>query len=432
MSKKQVKVIIVGNGDRANCYCKYALSNPEELKVAAIVDPSIRKQQEGAKKYGVPSERCFSSVDECIKYHETHGKIADGVLNCTMDELHYETTIPFLKKGYHMLLEKPVVNNMEQLLEIQKTAEENGCLLMVCHVLRYTPFFKAIKEILLRGDIGEIVHMENSENVGIAHSSNSFIRGKWNSMEKCGSSMMLAKCCHDLDLLCWLNNSTYPVKTASFGGRDFLVSQKAPEGAGTRCLVDCPHVDSCQYSAKSIYVLNDKYPWYSWECIDKSYDDISKEEKIESLKTFNPHGECAYKTDSDIVDHQSVIIHFANGSTATHNLLQGTVLARRVLRIVGTKGEIEGSVDFSKFKVYRYNFDTAGYTEEEIDVRQQIAPNDNHAGGDDGIIRDFVNMLRGGETSISCTKIEDSIYGHLCVYMADASMTDNEEKNIEL
>ena len=150
---KQVKVIIVGNGDRANCYCKLALSNPELLKVAAIVDPMKRKQREGAAKYGVPFELCFNSVEECMEYHDTHGKIADAVLNCTMDELHYETSVPFLEKGYHMLLEKPVVNNMEQLLEIKRIAEKNGCLLMVCHVLRYTPFFRTIKEIIDRKSV---------------------------------------------------------------------------------------------------------------------------------------------------------------------------------------------------------------------------------------------------------------------------------------
>ena len=428
---KQVTVIIVGNGDRANCYCRFALNHPESLKVAAIVDPSERKRREGAEKYGVPSELCFHSVAECMEYHEAHGRIADAVLDCTMDELHYETAMPFLEKGYHMLLEKPIVNNMEQLLEIKRTAEANGCLLMVCHVLRYTPFFMAVKEVILRGDIGEIVHMETSENVGVAHSSNSYIRGKWNSKEKCGSSMLLAKCCHDMDLLCWLNNETFPVRVASFGGRDFLVPGKAPKDAGTRCLVDCPYVDTCQYSAKSIYVMNDKFPWYSWDCIDKKYDEISKEEKIESLRTFNPHGVCAYKTGSDIVDHQALVLHFANGSTATHTMIQGTVVPRRLTRIVGTKGEIEGSLDACKFTVYKYDFDKAWYTAEEVDIRERIAKDDHHAGGDDGIIRDFVSMIRGGKTSVSCTKIQDSIYGHLCVFMADASMEEQEEKDIK-
>lgn len=432
MEKKQVTIIIVGNGDRANCYCKYAISNPEDLKVVAIVDPSARKRKEGSEKYGVAQDMCFASVEECIAYHDKNGKIADAVLNSTMDELHYETAMPFIQRGYHMLLEKPVVNNIEQLLDIQKTAEKNGCLLMVCHVLRYTPFFRKIKEIVLDGHIGEIVHIESSENVGVAHSSNSYIRGKWNSKEKCGSSMLLAKCCHDLDLLCWLNSGTSPTRVASFGGRDFIVPEKAPIGAGEKCLVDCPHVHTCQYSAESIYVKNDKFPWYSWDCFDKHYNDISREEKTESLKTFNKHGNCAYKTGSDLIDHQAVILQFANGSTATHNLLQGTVFARRLIRIVGTKGEIEGSIDSCKFIVYKYDFEKAWYTSEDYDVRQDIISGDNHAGGDAGIIRDFVNMVQGGTVSISCTKIQDSIYGHLCVYKADEAMETRKTQEISL
>jgi len=426
--KEKVRLIIVGNGDRASCYGKYALTHPEKLQIVAIVDPIQRKREEGAKLYGVSKDKLFKSVGECLAYRDKHGEFADAVFIGTMDELHYETAMPFLRKGYNMLLEKPVVNNLPQLLEIQKVAEENNCLLMVCHVLRYTPFFKAIKEIIQSGEIGEIVHMESSENVGVAHSSNSYIRGKWNSAEKCGSSMLLAKCCHDLDLFCWLNGETEPTEVASFGGRNFLIPEKAPKGAGERCLIDCPHVDTCQYSAKSIYLLNDKYPYYSWDCINKNYNDITYEEKEESLKTVNPHGLCAYKTGSDLVDHQSVMIRFANGSTATHNMLQGTVVPRRLIRIVGTKGEIEGSVDFCKITVYGYDFEKADYTERIIDVTEQIAEGDHHAGGDFGIISDFVNMVLGGETSISCTKIQDSIYGHACVFKADESLSDGKVK----
>lgn len=429
---KQVKIIIVGNGERASCYCKYAVSNPERLKVSAIVDPDERKLSDGAALYGVPKDRLFRSVEDCIAFYDNHEREADGVLNCTMDELHYQTAIPFLKRGYDMLLEKPVVNNLKDLLDIKRIAEENGCLLMVCHVLRYTPFYRGIKRVILNGDIGEIIHIETSENVGVAHSSNSYIRGKWNSREKCGSSMLLAKCCHDLDLLCWLNDGTVPTDVASFGGRDFLVPSKAPKDAGSRCLVDCPHVDECQYSAKSIYVKTDNYPYYSWTCINKDYRDISKEEKIQSLKTFNPHGECAYKTKSDLVDHQTLILRFSNGSTATHSMIQGTVRPCRLIRIVGTCGEISGMIEDSKFTVRKYDFDNASYTEKEYDVLSEIAASDHHAGGDDGIIRDFVNMISGGETSISCTKIDDSVYGHLCVYKADEAMENMRVEKISL
>ena len=425
-----VKVIIVGNGERASCYCKYALYSPENLQVTAIVDPDKNKLKEGAKLYGVPERHCFESVEKFLEKREEYAIEADGVINATMDEYHYRTAIPLLKAGYHMLLEKPVVNNMEQLLDIERTAEENGCLLMVCHVLRYTPFYRGIKEVIERGEIGEIVHIETSENVGIAHASNSYIRGKWNSKEKCGSSMLLAKCCHDLDLLCWLNNKAAPVTVASFGGRNFILAETAPDGAGTRCLVDCPHVNDCRYSAKSIYVDNDRFPWYSWQCLGKPYEEATREEKTQSLKTFNPHGECALKVQSDLVDHQAVILQFSDGSTATHSMIQGSVRPCRTIRVTGTEGEIEGMIETCVFHVRKYDFANADYTERSVDVRKDIPENDHHAGGDEGIIRDFIRMIRKERPSVSCTKIQDSIYGHLCVYKADKSMDEGRIEEI--
>ena len=100
------------------------------------------------------------------------------------------------------------------------------------------------------------------------------------------------------------------------------------------------------------------------------------------------------------------------------------------MRIVGTKGEIEGSVDFCKITVFGYDFEKASYTRRTIDVTDRIAEGDHHAGGDFGIISDFINMVSGGETSISCTKIQDSIYGHVCVFKADESMNDGTVKYI--
>lgn len=429
---KAVKMVIVGNGERAGCYCRYALTDPDKLRIVAIVDPDKRKQEEGVRLYGVSPDRCFDSVEDFLACEKEHGRSADCALNATMDELHYETAMPLLRAGYHMLLEKPVVNNMEQLMEMLHTAEQNGCLLMVCHVLRYTPFYSKIKEIVQSGEIGEIMHIETSENVGIAHASNSYIRGKWNSTAKCGSSMLLAKCCHDLDLLCWLNNATHPVRVASFGGRDFIVPEKAPAGAGTRCLVDCPRTEDCRYSAKAIYVDNDKFPYYSWTCLDKDWREATREEKTESLKTFNPHGMCAFKTGSDLVDHQALILQFANGSTATHSMIQGAMRPCRIIRVMGTEGEIEGMIETCVFHVRKFDRKTAEYSEKSYDVRGLIEKGDHHAGGDAGIIRDFVRMIRGEAVSVSCTKIQDSIYGHLCVYKADEAMRDLSVKDIVL
>ena len=252
---KKVSVVVIGFGDRAVAYTKYALDNPDRLEVKAVIDPDAFRRSLAKEMFSLPDDMLFNNMEDCLKL----GKIADAVINATMDELHIPTAIPFLKLGYDMLLEKPITNNKEDLLKLKKIADENGCKLMICHVLRYTPFYLKIKEIIASGEIGDIIEMETNELVGVAHSSASYIRGKWNNRQKCGSSMLLAKCCHDADLLCWFNNGTKPVKTVSYGGRYYFVERNAPKGSGTRCLVDCQVEKDCPYSCKKLLIDNEYF-----------------------------------------------------------------------------------------------------------------------------------------------------------------------------
>lgn len=301
---KKIKCLIVGCGHRSRLYAENAMKISKDFEIVGIVDPDEHILNLYADKYRVPKNMRFKNIDEVLKL----GKIADCVINGTMDKLHISTSIPFLEQGYDMLLEKPITNNAQDLMRLKKVADEHHNKVMICHVLRYSPFYRKAKEIINSGKIGEIVHIQTNERVGVAHNCISYIRGKWNNEEECGSSFMLAKCCHDIDIICWLNNATKPVRVSSFGGRNFIIPEKAPKESGTRCLVDCPLVDSCQYSAKLMLLENDYLVSYPWQCTGKEYFELTKEEKEESLKTNNPHGVCAWKTNADIVDHQTVIL----------------------------------------------------------------------------------------------------------------------------
>ncbi len=414
---KKVSVVVIGFGDRAVAYTKYALNNPERLEVKAVIDPDSFRRGLAKEMFDLPDDMLFEHMDDCLKL----GKIADAVINATMDELHIPTAIPFLKLGYDMLLEKPITNNKKDLLELKKIADENGCKLMICHVLRYTPFYLKIKEIIASGEIGDIVEMETNELVGVAHSSASYIRGKWNNRDKCGSSMLLAKCCHDADLLCWFNSGAKPVKVASYGGRYHFIERNAPVGSGTRCLVDCQVEKECPYSCKKLLLDNEYFAQYTFTCIDKKYEELTMEEKTESLKTNNPMGRCIYKTDANIVDRQAVIVEFDNGSIATHSMIAGASRPGRNILIIGTKGEIQGFLEDNKFIVRTYNPANCLWNERVEEITNIVA-GDGHSGGDSRLVNDFVNMEMGIPRSISSTVIEDSINGHLLVYAADESL----------
>lgn len=427
---EKLKTVLVGCGDRTCVYAEEGVRNLGLMEIVAAVDPDEVRLAYVQERFGVKPEMCFRSQNPLLE----KGRIGDCVINGTMDQLHMETAVPFLKQGYHMLLEKPIVNNRKDLLELYRISRENGCKLMTCHVLRYAPFYRKIKELILQGELGEIVNIRTDERVGVFHSSVSFIRGKWNRESECGSSLLLAKCCHDIDLLCWLNDASKPKEVYSQGGRNFIVSEKAPKGAGTRCLVDCPEEvrKKCIYDVQSMYLDNCMLPWYPWQCTGKNWQDVTMEEKVDSLKTYNPHGVCAYKAGGDLVDHQNVSVKFENGSTAIHSLILGCMKAGRSIFISGTLGEIEGNVEDGIFYLRKYDKKTSTYLEESYNFNDTKGETGGHFGGDRGLVSDFCGILLGQQPSVSYTSIENSVTGHLLVYAADESLKEDKTISMEV
>lgn len=185
----KIKVLVVGCGDRATVYCHEGVDNLKQMQVVAAVDPNPERLRYMRENFGVAENMCFDNIEDVLAL----GKIADAVINGTMDSLHLATAVPFLKQGYHMLLEKPLVNNKSDLLHLKSVAEQNNVKLMTCHVLRYAPFYRKVKELIASGRIGKVQNIQTSERVGAYHSSVSYVRGKWASEAECGSSLLLAK-----------------------------------------------------------------------------------------------------------------------------------------------------------------------------------------------------------------------------------------------
>lgn len=423
---KMLTAAVVGFGDRAEIYSKYALKNPDRLKITAVIDPDPVRRRYAQELFSIPQERVFSDYNAFVGA----GRLADFVINGTMDELHISTTLPLLPLGYDVLLEKPITSDRKELLNLLRETEKYGNRIIVCHVLRYTPFYRKIKDIILSGEIGKVRHISMSENVGVAHASISYIRGKWNNRKRCGSSYMLAKCCHDADLLCWLNDGAVPKEVCSIGGREYFIPENAPEGSGTRCLVDCSLVDSCPYSAKYMHIINNPMPITVWSDIPKLPQDVTKEERIQALKTRNPHGICIFKTDADIVDQQVMTVKFSNGSVGVHTLFSSAMRAGRSIKVYGTLGEIEGFTEDSAFKVRTYNKYNILFNERTEKITEDIR-NDNHYGGDSRLMEDCVNVFSGLKPSISTSGLKQSVYSHLIVYAADESMEKGCFKKIE-
>ncbi|MCL2478210.1 MAG: Gfo/Idh/MocA family oxidoreductase, partial [Treponema sp.] len=411
---------------RSLVYADYALKNPDKMKIVGVADLNAARRAMTAQKFGFGPDCCFETAEELA----ARPKFADAIINGTMDHQHVQTSIPLLKRGYGLLLEKPFATNEKEMRELEKTARQNNSKVMICHVLRYAPFYTVIKQKILDGTIGDLINIQMNEQVSYHHMAVGYVRGKWNNTEKCHSTMLLAKSCHDMDILMWLKSGIKPTRIASYGGNFQFVPSKCPPRAGTRCLVDCPIEADCLYSARKHYIDHpDRWSFYVWDSLE-NIENPTIEQKIESLKKDNPYGRCVWKCDNNTVDHQSIIVDFSDNTTATFNMIGGSSRGERNIRIIGTTGEIYGVMEDEK--IFIRKIDTRPdheYSEEIIDLKidvDTVGAFGGHGGGDDRLVADFVSFMQGGKPSISCTSLEDSINGHLAVFRADLAREKNQ------
>lgn len=434
--------IIVGAGHRALTYASFAQQHPDQLRIVGVADPIVERRQEVATLYDLPSERSFGSAEELA----AQPKFADFVINGTMDQQHVPTALPLLAAGYDILLEKPFATNADEMWQLVEAARKYGRKVVICHVLRFTPFYAAIRQRVIDGAIGDLLNIQAVEHVSYHHMAVGFVRGKWNSKLRCFSPMLMAKCCHDLDLITWMKSGVAPAKVASFGSNLQFRPERAPTEAGTRCLVDCSIEANCLYSARKHYIDHpNRWAFYVWDVLQhgtptipapsKHYSQLTIEEKIASLQGDNPYGRCVWKCDNDVVDHQSVAIEFADGCTATLNMVGGAAKPSRLIHLIGTTGEIQGALEDSRF-VIRHIDPRPGheYSEEVVDLNlagDMTGAFGGHGGGDLRLMADFLRVLRGEAPSISTTTLEDSVNGHLIGFCADQAMAEERVVRVE-
>jgi len=414
----RLTAVIIGAGHRAMLYASYAQAHPDELAIVGMADPSPLRRSQTAAAFDLPPDRCFETAEALA----SAPRFADFAINGTMDHQHVPTSLPLLAAGYHLLLEKPFATNEVEMWELVRAARKHDRKVAICHVLRYAPFYAAIRRKVVEGVIGDLLNIQAAEHVSYHHMAVGFVRGKWNRKDYCQSSMLMAKSCHDLDLITWMKSGVRPLRVASFGSNFQFRPEKAPPGAGTRCLVDCPIEADCLYSARKHYLDHpDRWAFYVWDSLEHLAAPTIAD-KIASLKV-SPYGRCVWKTDMNVMDHQSVLIDFADGCTATLNMIGGAARPSRTIHLIGTRGEIRGCLEESQFSILRPDPRPGHETAEEIvDLNvggDMVGAGGGHAGGDLRLMADFLKLLNGEPPSLSSTNLEDSVSGHLIGFCAD-------------
>jgi len=401
-------VAIIGAGSRGmHCYGAYLEQHPEMGRVVAVADPRGFYREETARRHGIAPENQFADWREML----ARPRLADAVIIATTDRLHTEPAVAAAARGYHILLEKPMAPTLEECERIALATKEAGVLLVVCHVLRYAPFYTRVREILDSGRLGGLVSIQHFEGVGWWHFAHSFVRGNFGN-EARSSFSLLAKCCHDVDILRWWADRPC-LQVSSFGGLNHFRPEFAPEGSTERCL-DCPLADDrCPYSAKAFYFGRLREGRREWP-LNMVVENAEEATLTEALRV-GPYGRCVYRCDNDVADTQTVNFEFAGGLTASMTMSAFAPVGRKV-RIMGTQGYLEG--DEQTLRIL--DFTTGAWTEEDVN-KLGVDLTGGHGGGDQVMMHNFLAALAGGSGADLGTGADVSLESHRMVFAAEQS-----------
>ena len=408
---KPISVIIIGAGSRGGGYARRMKDRPDKYQVIGVADPVEGRRRKIQEMFDLPEEMCFLSWEDIL----SRPKFADLAVISTMDDIHYEPAMKAIELGYNLLLEKPVAQTAKECAEISLAAEKKGVSVLVCHVLRYTPFFKSIKKILMDGVIGDVMSIMHVEAVGNVHQSHSYIRGNWHS-ESETSPMLLAKCCHDIDIIQWLIDKPCK-KVSSFGDLTYFKPENAPKGAPARCADGgCPIADTCPYNCIRLYYDDKENNWFRSAATRNIAQNVkpTDEEVMTALKTTD-YGLCVFHANNDVVDHQVVNMEFEGGVTASLTM-NAFNKGGRYIRIFGTKGELYANASDTEITVYTFE-------DKEIKkipiMKTEESILGGHGGGDDGIIHELYEYMSGSYTGYCAADINISVKNHLIGFAAE-------------
>lgn len=317
----------------------------------------------------------------------------------------------------------------EECIEIVRACQENNVILSVCHVMRYTPWVQKVKDIIDSGDLGDIVNINHTEPVGFWHFAHSYVRGNWNK-ESDSSFSLLAKCCHDMDLICYWMAGRKCQKVSSFGNLSHFRKEDKPDGATSRCL-DCPAdiQNNCPYSAVKIYLEPVQQGRNGWPiCIIADVEDVKH---VTAALRDSPYGKCVYESDNDVMSHQVVNMQFEGGATATLQMVAFTEkLCAREVKFYGTKGELTVKDGFQP-KLRVYDFLTKKATKYYPKDESPPGPLSGHGGADFHTIEAFVDTLHNpGDAKIK-TGPEETLLSHLLVFAAERARKENRVVNLK-
>ncbi len=408
------KVILIGAGLRGKAYTDIMADMEGCFEIIGVAEPIPERREYIREKHNVPAENCVDSWEKLLD----RPKFADIAVICTMDRMHFEPTMAAIAKKYDILVEKPVAPTPEECGKIANYAKEQNVKVMVCHVLRYTTYYKALRNLIQSGKLGKVMTIEHTEGVGHIHQSHSFVRGNWGNSER-SSTILLQKTCHDMDILQWLIDKK-PLEIQSFGKLSYFKPENAPAGAPDYCIQGCPAAETCHYNAVKLYLDDKENLWFREASTQKC---VPSDEEVKEAISTKQYGKCVFKCDNDVMDHQIVNILFEDDVTASFHVSAFNEGGRRSV-IMGTEGELrtEMNSNIAQF----FNFATR--QTEEINLASVVSNGqltDGHGGGDTGVVEALYDYVTDKLAKNEVSEIDISCKNHMIVFAAEESRLEH-------
>ncbi len=408
---KPITAITLGAGNRGNVYGNYATEYPDQLNIVGVAEPIKIRNQRYCEQHNIPKKNAVVTWEHIFE----RPKFADAIIITTPDELHYGSCMKALEMGYDVLLEKPISPSEQECRDILALAQKTGRIVAVCHVLRYAPYFIKLRELIQNGSIGELVSIQHFEPIEHIHMSHSYVRGNWHN-SKATTPIILAKSCHDLDILRWMIDKPCEQITA-FGGLKWFHEGNKPEGATPRCMDGCAVEKECPYSALKIY-HRDRQRTYVFDLPEDP--EKHGEAILEYLRTTN-YGRCVYQMENNQADHYVCNMQFADGVTAAFSMEAFTSYHGRRTRIMGSHGDIVG--DMSQF--VHTDFLTGKKTEWAMTT-------DGHGGGDWNLVADWLQAVAQQNSNLLSSGIDASVESHVMGFVAEKSRLEGTVEKVSV
>lgn len=317
----------------------------------------------------------------------------------------------------------------EDCLDIYEACMRAGVMLAVCHVLRYTPYMSLMRSMIEEGSVGKVMNIQHLEPVGWWHHAHSYVRGNWRREDE-SSFFLMAKACHDVDLITYMMGDSKCTQVSSFGNLQLFNAENKPAGAASRCL-DCSVEADCPYSAPKLYIEREGVGIKStgpdnpssfvnalWSHEGAVQPEVPNVENVTEALRDGPYGRCVFgDCDNDVVDNQVAIMEFETGATATLSVIAcAEDVCIRKTRVMGSRGELVGDGDRT---ITHFDFVTGEKKVILADTAPSHTQLQGHTGADFFLMQRFVKAVATNDPSLLLTGPTESLRSHRLVFAAE-------------